>query len=270
MLITLGELRADFVPPESRKFKAPVVMVHELWSSSAQWSEWANHLANLGWECWAVNLPGRANDSRARARPTFSACVDELGKALRNISFPPVLLAHGLGALVASKAAERAQVTALVFVSPHSAQAADALRLLRLKYFALRWFRRPILLQEKDFRELFLASVRESRRAEILKRFVPESADLAREFLRPELAPGLARPTCPALVIGGTEDKIAPVSVLRASAHAMGADFLVFENHGHWIMEEGDGERIVGDIHRWLVHKLGEGILTAEFPHGTP
>ena len=33
---------------------------------------------------------------------------------------------------------------------------------------------------------------------------------------------------------------------------------------GHWLIEH-DGETIVRDIHRWIIQKLGEKILLAEF-----
>ena len=40
----------------------------------------------------------------------------------------------------------------------------------------------------------------------------------------------------------------------------------VYPGHGHWPLGESEGETIVRDIHRWLVQKLGDEILLAEFP----
>jgi hypothetical protein len=44
----------------------------------------------------------------------------------------------------------------------------------------------------------------------------------------------------------------------------LGADFKEYPGQGHWLIER-DGESIVRDIHRWIIQKLGEKILLAEF-----
>jgi hypothetical protein len=44
----------------------------------------------------------------------------------------------------------------------------------------------------------------------------------------------------------------------------LGADFKEYPGQGHWLIER-DGESVVWDIHRWIIQKLGEKILLAEF-----
>jgi pimeloyl-ACP methyl ester carboxylesterase len=270
MLKTLGELRADFVPPENQKLKPAVVMVHSVSSSSAHFGAWTNHFANLGWEAWAVNLRGRAGleDAGELARLSFSDCENDLAKAIGSLPFPPVLLGHGLGARLALSVAEREHVAALVLLSPHvsaSRMSAAALRLPRIKYFWLLLLRRPFSLQEKDFRELFLAAVPPTRQAEILKHVVPESAYLMKDFFYPPEEVGLHKPRCPVIVIGGNKDRIAPALTLAEVAKKLGADLVEYPDHGHWLIGEPKGEVFVRDIHRWLIQKLGEQILLADF-----
>jgi len=44
----------------------------------------------------------------------------------------------------------------------------------------------------------------------------------------------------------------------------LGGEFREYPRQGHWLIEQ-DGENIVRDIHRWIIQKLGEKILLADF-----
>lgn len=268
----IGDLLTDASPPERPKFKSPLVLIHSLWSGSWCWHPWATHLSNLGWECWAVNFRGRVGERPLEVleRLSFQDCLEDLKRVIRVASFPPVLVAHGMGGLIAQKAAEEEEVSALILLSslpPKGIKIVtpQALRLLRLKYMPLILLRRPFRLEEKDFRRSWLASLPESKHADILKRMVPESGHLISEFFnrRAEVDPRRIR--FPVLVVGGSEDRVVPVASLREMAQRLGGDLKEYPDHGHWMMEEEGGEKIVRDIHRWIVQRLGEEILLAEF-----
>lgn len=270
MVTTLSGLAAEFFPPETAKFKRPLLLVHGPWTGSWCWREWATHFANLGWECWAINWPGRQDSGSAQelAALTFDRCVEDVRRAIRTLS-SPVVLAHSFGGLIALKAAYQEPVSALIFLSgPLTLRAADskALRPFRLKYSPLIFLRRPFLLQEKDLLSFWLSSVPQSRQRSIISTMVPESAVLIRDLLlgSPERKdPPLSSP---ALLVGGLEDALIPIRALRERAMELGAERLEYPNHGHWLVGEDNGEHIVRDIHRWVIRKLGQEILLAEFP----
>ena len=268
----IGDLVVDVFLPEFAKFKAPLILVHGLWSTSSSWAAWANHFSNLGWECWAINFRGRLHDSQSEflTALTISDCRQDLLKTVRAAPEPPIIIAHGVGALIAYQAATQENPSALVLLTPPpSAESkpnpSKALHLLRIKYWLLLWLGRPFRLQDKDYRELLLAAVPQNRQAEILRTLVPESARLMREFFTPTttLSPGAVQ--TPILVLGGSDDKIVPIDRLRETASNLRAELLEYPRHGHWIMGEEEGQKIVRDIHRWLVQRLGEKILLADF-----
>lgn len=267
----IGDLLVDVSYPESPKFKPVLVLLHGLWSNSSCWQPWASHFANLGWEGWAVNLRGRFEPHALDVlrQVTFERCVEDLRQVIRVAPFPPVLLGHSFGGLIAQKAAEEAQLSALVLLS--SLPAGDirtdpprTLRLLRLKYLPLLWLGQPFRLEEKDFGRNWLALVPEHLRGEIHRRMVPESARLARLFFRRSVRIESRRIACPVLVIGGIADRVVGVAAQRAWAQRLGADFQAYPEHGHSIMQEEQSERVVSDIHRWLIQRLGERILLAD------
>ena len=267
----LGNLLLDIFLPEKPKFKSPLIFIHGLWSGSWCWHPWATHFSNLGWECWAVNFRGRFGEKRHQIlkQLDFQGCVEDIKKIIRSASFPPVLVAHSFGGLVAQKAAEEEKISALILLSslpPRSLMAAPrSLRLLRLKYSPLIFLRRPFRLEEEDFRRIWLALVPEGQHRDILRRMVPESSYLVREFFgrRVEFYPQHLH--CSVLVVGGEEDKVVPIKSLREMARWLSGGLKEYPNHGHWVMGERGGEMIVRDIHRWVVQRLGEEILLAEF-----
>lgn len=267
----IGDLLVDTFPPEKSKFKSVLVLVHGLWCDSSCWQPWATHFANLGWDCWAINLRGRLGP-RARdvlSRVTFGQCVEDLSRVIRTAPFPPVVLGHSFGGLIAQKVAEEGGLSALVLllsVPPADIQAEPTrrFRLLRLKYLPLLWLGRPFRMEEKDFGRSWLASVPAHLRAEIYQRAVPESGRLARAFFRRSVGIESRRIACPVLVIAGDADQVVEVAAQRTLAERLRADFQAYPDHGHAIMQEPGSEKVVGDIHRWLVQRLGETILLAD------
>lgn len=268
----IGDLLIDASPPEKPKFKSPMILVHGLWSGSWSWRSWATHFSNLGWECWAVNFRGRFEEGRHQIlkQLNFQGCVEDLKKIIRSAAFAPLLVAHDLGGLVAQKAAEEEKLSVLVLLS--SLPSGDirmalprSLRLLRLKYAPLIFLRRPFLFVERDFHRLWLASIPEGQHPDILRRMVPESSYLVREFFDRRVKVNPERIHCPVLVVGGDEDKVISLVSLREMAQWLGGDIKEYPNHGHWMLGEDNGEEIVRNIHRWVVQKLGEKILLAEF-----
>ncbi len=268
----IDDLLVDISPPEKPKFRSPLVLVHGLWSGSWCWRLWATHFSNLGWECWAVNFRGRFEKKAydVLRQLSFQDCLEDLKRVVRSVPFPPVLIGHSSGGLIALKVAQEERVSALILLSslpPGQMEFSTSrtLKLLRLKYLPLIFLRRPFRLEEKDFRRNWLASVPEGRQPDVLKRMVPESSHLVTEFFSRHVQIDPERIQCPVLVVGGSEDRLVPLASLHKMTRSLGGDILEYPGHGHWMVEEEEGERIVRDIHRWVVQRLGEGILLEEF-----
>lgn len=272
----INGLLIEVFPPESPKFKSPLVFIHGLWSGSGCWHPWPTHFSNLGWECWAVNFRGRpeARTPEVLAQLAFQDCLEDLKQVIRAVASPPILLAHNLGGLVAQKAAEEERLSALILLSslpPAGVKnvASRSVRLLRLKYSSLIFLHRPIRIRDKDFRRTWLASLPESQHASVLQGLVPESSHLVAELFHPTISIEPGRIRCPVLVIGGCEDQVVPAATAGDLAQKLGADLKEYPHSGHWMMGEEGWEGVVSDIHRWVVRRLGEEVLLAEFPESS-
>jgi pimeloyl-ACP methyl ester carboxylesterase len=267
----IGSLLVDVSPPERPKFKLPLIFVHGPWTSSLCWKPWDTQFCNLGWECWAVNMRGRFEERPLEILKhlKFGDCVSDIERVIGESPYPPILLAHSLGGLIARQAAEEGNVSALIQVAGLAPKAIQptlppAMRLLRLKYAALLFLRRAFCIEGRDFQRNWLNGVREERQPELLTSLVPESPYLIGDFFDRDIAPPPNPIRCPILVVAGGEDRVAPVASQREQAERLGAEMKEYPERGHWMMGEAGGEGIVRDIHRWIVTKLGEEILLPE------
>jgi non-heme chloroperoxidase len=261
---------AERYPPAQPKFQSPLVLVHGVWSGAWCWQSWATHFCNLGWDSLAVDLRRRsAQDPMGDLHNlSFSDCVKDLGEVIRSFSTPPVLLAMNLGALMALKVSEQTKPSALILVSPsppgNLLARSPPQRLLWLKYRLLILLRRPLQIDEKDFRAYFLTPLPEKLQKALSRQTVLESSALVREFLAPRVSLEASSLGCPILALGGSDDNIIPPATTKRMTEWLGGEFREYPGQGHWLIEH-DGENIVRDIHRWIIQKLGEKVLLANF-----
>lgn len=269
----IGEMVVDISPPEKQKFKSPILLVHGLWSGSWCWSGWSTRFSNLGWECWSVNMRERVN-GRLGGRAsnlTFEQCVENLKDVIRAAGSNSVLVGHSFGGVVAMEAVNDNNISALILVSPplpgkEPKSLGRTLQLLRLKYYFPVFLRLPIRIHEDDFSRHWLGSLTRANHGEVLKGLVPESSYLVQRLFKPQISQPPSLDGCPVLVIAGMDDRVIPVEAVRQRARLLGAEFKEYPGHGHWMLEEEGWEEVVNDIHRWVVRRLGEEILLAEFP----
>src|SRR5262249_8083150 len=123
---------------------------------------------------------------------SFSDCVRDLAQVICSFSTPPVLVAMNLGALMALKASEQTQPSALILVSPSPPRNLPSARsrpqgLLWLKYRLLILLRRPLRIDDKDFRAYFLSPLPENLQTALSRQTAPDSSTLIREFLAPRV-----------------------------------------------------------------------------------
>jgi pimeloyl-ACP methyl ester carboxylesterase len=232
------------VHAESARYARSLLFLPELWAPARIWLPVATFLGHRGWEGELVEL---RNAGGLAAR---TAAVAEL---VRAAAAPPVLIGHGLGALIGLETATVAGAAALVLVSPLLSGSPGARQLVR------RWAAVSSILRGRDLPPPEGAEARGAF-GEVPAGLGPDSArallDVARG--RPLVRVPLPIPT---LVVAGAADPLLPAGDAAALAAMLGADRIEIDGAGHWPMLPPVWRRTAGLVHRWLIRSLGEPLL---------
>src|SRR5215208_7432123 len=105
--------------PERRSRRRPLLFVHGELAGSGAWERFLGYFAGRGWEGHALNLRNHHWSQTADpAELSFESFVEDVGAAMDRLGPTVVAVGHGMGGLLALKAAERHPVSALVLVGP--------------------------------------------------------------------------------------------------------------------------------------------------------
>ena len=107
--------------PERRSRRKPLLFVHGELAGSWAWAQFLGYFAARGWEGHALNLRNHYWSQTAEPEElSFETYVDDVGAALDRFGPGVVVVGHGLGALLALKAAERQAIAGLVLIAPEA------------------------------------------------------------------------------------------------------------------------------------------------------
>jgi pimeloyl-ACP methyl ester carboxylesterase len=247
-----------------------IVMIHGMWGSGEYWENYAKHFETRGYHCVRPTL--RFHDMNLKETPDpqlgTTSLLDyaaDLEKEIRALKEVPILMGHSMGGLLAQILGSRGLAKALVLLSPASPAGIMALKLSVIRSFwssLMRWgfWKKPIRqkFEEAVYSMLHLLPREEQKKA--FGRFVYESGRAASEIgfwlfdRRKAAAVDESKVTCPVLIIGASEDRITPISVVRQVAekyHGV-ATYKEFAGHAHWVVGEPGWEEIAEFVSEWL------------------
>ncbi len=234
--------------PERRSRRKPLLFVHGELGGSWAWERFLNYFAGRGWEGHALNLRNHHWSQTADpAELSFESFVDDVGAAIDRLGPNTVAVGHGMGGLLALKAAERHPVSGLVLIAPEAPgdvreptpphQIREVPELFGPSL--LGWATLPEKLQ-RDHRDLTLADV--LRVQHLMGQKPHESGRARRTMLRGVKVDPAKLGDLPRLVIGGGIDRVVSLDAAERLATWLGAEFEPFGAHSHYgliLGEEG-------------------------------
>jgi pimeloyl-ACP methyl ester carboxylesterase len=251
--------------PERRSRRRPILFVHGELAGSWVWERYLHYFAARGWEGHAVNLRNHFWSQTADpAGLTFESYVADVDAAIERLGPSSVVVGHGLGGLLAMKAAEQREVGALVLLS---SELPGDLR-LPARQHQLRqvpevygreqigWATLPEKLQ-RDHRDLTIADV---LRIQHLLGQKPHESGLARR----QVLSGIRvdrRPLAeiPKLVVGAGLDRYVPEPGSERLAEWLQATYEPFGAHSHFglVLAEQGFQQVADAVRGFLErHRL--------------
>ncbi|HJP89794.1 MAG TPA: alpha/beta fold hydrolase [Candidatus Limnocylindrales bacterium] len=234
--------------PERRSRRKPLLFIHGELGGSWIWERFLGYFAGRGWEGHALNLRNHHWSQTADpAELSFESFVQDVGAAIDRLGPNVVVVGHGMGGLLAVKAAERHAVSGIVLIAPElpgdirAATPPHEIRDVPEMYgpSQIGWATLPEKLQ-RDHRDLTLADV--LRVQHLMGQKPHESGRARRTMLRGVKVDRSKLPEVPRLVIGGGLDHVVTADDAERLAGWLDAEFEPFGAHSHYgliLGEEG-------------------------------
>ena len=226
--------------PERRSRRKPLLFVHGELAGSWVWERFLPYFAGRGWEGHALNL--RNHHWSQTADPTqlsFDTYTEDVVAAVDRLGPQVVVIGHGMGGLLALKAAERMTVAALILLSSElPGQLRPAVRPFELREVPDVYGRAHVgweTLPEKlarDHRDLTIADV--LRIQHLLGQKPHEAGAARRQVLQGVSVDPASLGEGPRLVIGAGLDRHVPEPDSERLAEWLGAQYEPFGAHSHY------------------------------------
>jgi pimeloyl-ACP methyl ester carboxylesterase len=104
--------------PERRSRRKPLLFIHGELTGSWVWERYLGYFAGRGWEGHALNLRNHYWSQTADpATLSFDTYTEDVIAAIERLGPSTVVVGHGMGGLLALKAAERMAISGIVLIS---------------------------------------------------------------------------------------------------------------------------------------------------------
>jgi pimeloyl-ACP methyl ester carboxylesterase len=250
--------------PERRSRRRPLLFIHGELTGSWIWERYLSYFAGRGWEGHALNLRNHFwSQTTDVTTVDFEDYVEDVVAVMARLGHNTVAVGHGMGGLLALKAAERQSVAALVLldselprdlrlpVRPHE------LREIPDVYGRdhIGWETLPEKLQ-RDNRDLTIADI---VRLQHLFGQKPHESGLVKREIREGIPIDRARLAgIPILVVGAGLDGTASSAGAARLADWLGGTYEPFGAHSHYglvigessFQQVADGVRVFLESHR--------------------
>jgi non-heme chloroperoxidase len=232
--------------PERRSRRKPLLFIHGELAGSWLWERYLAFFASRGWEGHAINLRNHFWSQVADpATLSMESYTDDVVAALDRLGPDAIAVGHGMGALLALKAAERHRPSALILLSPElpAGLRREALP-FELQEVPDAYSRAliggstlPERLQ-RDHNDLTLPDV--LRIQHMLGQKAHESGLARRQMMQGVVVERSAVDAIPKLVIGAGLDRHVPEESSLLLADWLGADYEPFGAHSHYGLIVGE------------------------------
>ncbi len=246
--------------PERRSRRKPLLFLHGELTGSWLWERYLGYFAGRGWEGHALNLRNHYWSQTADpATLSFDTYTEDVVAAIERLGPSTVLVGHGMGGLLALKAAERMAISGIVLISSELPRdlrpggRSHELREIPEVYgrAMIGWETLPERLLRDD-RDLTLSDVLHIQH--MLGQKPHESGAARRQVIAGVPVDRRGVEAVPRLVVGGGLDRAVPAEESERLAEWLDAEYEPFGAHSHYglVMGENSYQQVADGIRSFL------------------
>lgn len=260
-----GQLNCLTAIPDGPEQSAPLLLVHGLGGGIWGWEPFQAWFAERGFCSYALELPGHGeatDPATAQRMGTYSVESYALwvAAAMAEIGRKFVVVGHSMGGLIAQKLAESHRQHGYVLLASvppwhmfRRAYSSMWRHLLRHPWKEVVWpmCGGSVVLDASLQDRLVNNRLSPEVRAGIAQRDVPDSGRASMQMAVGLVSVDVRRVTSPCLVVGGSDDRLIPLSEQKCLSDFYRCPLQVYDC-GHMLMIENGYEAVAGGILSWI------------------
>lgn len=232
--------------PERRSRRKPLLFIHGELTGSWVWERYLGYFAGRGWEGHALNLRNHYWSQTADpATLSFDTYTEDVVATIERLGPSTVVVGHGMGGLLALKAAERMAIAGIVLISaelPRDLRPSGRSHELReipevYGRSMIGWETLPERLL-RDERDLTLPDV--LRIQHMLGQKPHEAGAARRQMIAGVPVDRRGVDAIPRLVVGGGLDRMVSADDSERLAEWLGAEYEPYGAHSHYGLIAGE------------------------------
>jgi pimeloyl-ACP methyl ester carboxylesterase len=235
----------------------PILMVHGACHGWWAYRKWLPFFAAAGWRVYSMSLRNHSGSYSVPEETYQKLAVDDYAedvlKVLAWIDQPAILIGHSMGGITVQKAAEQANLRALILLASVGPGQLGAIRNpLPLD--------KTFMFSPKQARDIWFYKIDDPSFNAIYQQLVPESVSVINHYSTGALTIDRSKIRCPVFVIGAEHDRTV-VHNFQSIAEFYHGDRLLVPDAGHDFMLEAAAIDVAIGINHWLLSVLpGEGL----------
>lgn len=261
--MALRKLKIHHHPATEESARPPLMFIHGAYTHALCWQHNFIPLFNQrGYDCFALDLSGHGQSEGHEELDELGLAeyAEDLAMAVETLPAPPVLIGHSMGTLVVQRYLAKHPAAAVALLSPvppsGTGGSASRLALTEPAFFEELPNATSGRPTERTLKVMAKVYFSPELSHEDIMPFMPmigaESGHAVAEMLSLPFLPSGRRPDIPALVMGGSEDRVFPASMLHFTALAWKAETVTVKGAGHMLMLDPQWPAAAGALADWL------------------
>jgi len=248
--------------------KKSIFMIHGMSAGSWCWDEFKSFFTKNGYNCITPTLrhheKGQKTPPPGLGKTSIRDYAEDLAEKIEKMEEKPILIGHSMGGLLSQILTSKGLSAKTVLIAPASPHGLFTLNLIAMKgvrsiFSKWGFWYKPFKQTYEEAVYSMLNCLPEEKSREVYDKFSYESGRALCEIgfwlfdNYGSTKVDESKVKTPMLILAGDKDVFTPPkSISKLIKKYKNAEYSVFKEHGHWMMQEPGWEKIAQHILDWI------------------